>query len=190
MRCLANAIAAVLVLPLRLLHSAGIVTFVGIAHLLAPLPGQLGRFVRRAWYSRELAYCGRNLVVDFGAAIRTPQTRIGDDCYIGIYNWVGLADIGDDFMSGSHVVILSGGRTHRFSDLTRPMRMQGTEMARITIGDDVWVGAQASIMSDVAAHSIVATGGIVTKCFAEYDILAGVPAAPIGSRRAGLTPGD
>lgn len=184
MRRLADAIAAGLVLPLRILHGAGIVTFVGIAHLLAPLPGQFGRFVRRAWYSRELASCGRNLIVDFGAAIRTPHTRVGDDCYIGIYNWVGLADIGDDFMSGSHVVILSGGRTHGFGDLSRPMRTQGSEIARITIGDDVWVGAQASIMADVASHSIVATGGVVTKCFAEYDILGGVPAARIGNRRA------
>lgn len=188
MRSLANVIAAGLVLPLRLLHRAGIVTFVGVAHLLAPLPGQLGRFVRRAWYSRELASCGRNLVVDFGAAIRTPYTRIGNDCYIGIYNWIGLADIGDDFMSGSHVVILSGGRTHGFSDLSRPMRTQASEMARITIGDDVWVGAQAAIAADVASHTIVATGGVVTKSFGEYDILGGVPAACIGNRLGGLRP--
>lgn len=185
MRTLAQIFAAAIVLPLRLLHRGGLVSFVGVAHLLAPLPGQFGRFVRRAWYSRELASCGRNLVVDFGAAIRTPHTRIGDDCYIGLYNWMGLADIGDDFMSGSHVVILSGGRTHGFSDLSRPMRLQGTEMKRITIGADVWVGAQAAIMADVAPHSIVATGAVVTKTFDEYDVLGGVPAAPIRSRRTG-----
>jgi acetyltransferase-like isoleucine patch superfamily enzyme len=182
-RGLAEAFAAALVLPLRLAHRTRLVTFVGVAHLLAPLPGQFGRFVRRAWYSRELAACGRNLVVDFGAAIRTPHTRIGDDCYFGLYNWVGLADIGDDFMSGSHVVILSGGRTHGFTDLARPMRLQGTEMERITIGDDVWVGAQAAILVDVAPHSIVATGAVVTKRFDEFDMLGGVPAAPIGNRR-------
>lgn len=191
MRTLAQIFAAAIVLPLRLLHRGGLVTFVGVAHLLAPLPGQFGRFVRRAWYSRELASCGRNLVVDFGAAIRTPHTRIGDDCYIGLYNWMGLADIGDDFMSGSHVVILSGGRTHGFSDLSRPMRLQGTEMKRITIGADVWVGAQVAIMADVAPHSIVATGAVVTKTFDEYDVLGGVPAAPIRSRRTGpATGGD
>jgi len=182
-RGLLDAIAAGIVLPLRLLHRGRLVTFSGASQMLAPLPGQFGRFVRRAWYSRELASCGRNLVVDFGAAIRTPRTRIGNDCYIGLYNWVGLADIGDDFIAGSHVVILSGGSQHGFSDLSRPMRLQGTELRRITIGNDVWVGAQVSIMADVAPHSIVATGAVVTKSFTEYDMLGGVPAAPIGNRQ-------
>lgn len=176
-------LAAGLVFPLRLAYRLGLVSFASGSQLLALLPGQLGRFLRRAWYSRELTACGRNLVVDFGAAIRTPQTRIGDDCYIGLYSWIGLADIGDDFISGSHVVVLSGANQHGFEDLSRPMRLQGTKLRRVTIGDDVWVGAQAAIMAHVAPHSIVATGAVVAKSFSEYDVLGGVPAVPIGNRR-------
>lgn len=185
MRRLFEDIAAGLVLPLRLLHRIGLVSFSTASQSLALLPGQFGRFLRRAWYSHELESCGRNLVVDFGAAIRTPHTRIGNDCYIGLYNWVGLVDIGDDFIGGSHVVLLSGGNQHGFADPSRPMRTQGTELRRITIGDDVWVGAQVAIMADVAPHTIVATGAVVTKRFGEYDILGGVPAAAIRNRLTG-----
>ena len=187
---LLDGVAAGIVLPLRLAHRGGLITFSSSSQLLALLPGQVGRFLRRAWYSRELASCGHHLVVDFGAAIRTAKTRVGHNCYIGLYSWVGIADIGDDFMSGSHVVILSGGRTHGFTDLSRPMRLQGSDMRRVTIGSDVWVGAQVTIMADVAAHSLVGSGAVVTKRFDEYDMLGGVPAAPIGNRRTWREPPD
>jgi acetyltransferase-like isoleucine patch superfamily enzyme len=63
------------------------------------------------------------------------------------------------------------------------MRLQGGEHTCVRIGDDVWVGASATISADVAAHTVVASGAVVTRSFDEHDILGGVPAKPIGSRR-------
>lgn len=179
-----DLVAIGLVTPLLGAHRLRLLGFPAGSQLLSLVPGQAGRFLRRAWYSRTLAGCGRNLVIDFGAAIRVPGTRIGDNCYIGVGNWIGWADIGDDFMSGPHVDMLSGASHHRFDDLKRPMRLQGGEHRCVIIGPDVWIGAHATIMADVAAHSIVASGAVVTKLHGEWEILAGVPARRIRDRRS------
>jgi virginiamycin A acetyltransferase len=184
LRLAADTAAGFLVFPAVVAFRAGLVAFATVSLGLAVLPGSIGRFLRRAWYRQTLASCGRNLVVEFGAGIRTPRSRIGDNCSIGIYNWFGWVDIGDDFMSGSHVVALSGRRQHSFERLDIPMRLQGGEQSCVSIGDDVWVGAGVVIGADVAPHSIVASGAVVQKTFDEYDILGGVPARQIGSRRS------
>jgi virginiamycin A acetyltransferase len=183
MRALAEALGFVATFPLVLAYRSGLIAFASVATGLAPVPGRVGRVLRRAWYRQTLAACGVNLVVEFGSAIRTPKSRVGDNCHIGVYNWLGWVDIGDDFMSGNFASILSGARQHKFDRLDVPMRLQGGEHSCISIGDDVWVGASATISADVAAHTIVASGAVVTRSFDEYDILAGVPAKPIGSRR-------
>ncbi len=53
-----------------------------------------------------------------------------------------------------------------------------TERAGVAIGDDVWIGANATILPGVAIGrgAIVAAGSVVTSSVAEYDIVAGVPA--------------
>jgi acetyltransferase-like isoleucine patch superfamily enzyme len=185
LRSAADSLGVILLLPAFAAYRGGLVGFTAVSQGLSIIPGQAGRVLRRAWYSRTLAACGRNLVVDFGAAIRTPRTRVGDDCYIGVYNWLGFVDLGDDFMSGSHVTILSGRRQHGFARLDVPMREQGGALTCVAIGRDVWVGAGVTISSDVAPHSIVASGSVVTKTFPPYSILGGVPASAIGDRRDG-----
>lgn len=54
----------------------------------------------------------------------------------------------------------------------------------ITIGNDVWIGYQATIMSGVTIGdgAIIATGAIVTKDVAPYTIVGGVPAKVIRKR--------
>jgi hypothetical protein len=153
LRSLAERLGDAMVLPALVALRTRLVAFTTVSHGLALVPGVLGRLMRRAWYRQTLAACGRNLVVHFGAAIRTQRSRVGDNCSIGIYNWFGWVDIGDDFMSGSHVVVLSGRRQHRFDRLDIPMRAQGGEQSCVSIGDDVWVGASVVIGADVvAAH--------------------------------------
>jgi len=181
-RPLADAVAALITVPLVMLFRARIVRYASASNALSLLPGSVGVFVRRGWYRQTLASCGRNLVVDFGAAIRTPRSRIGNDCYIGLWSWLGWVDIGNDFMSGSHIVILSGRGQHGFDRTDVPMRLQHGVHKCVTIGEDVWVGASVTIGEDVAPHTVIASGSVVTKTFEPYDILGGVPAARIGSR--------
>lgn len=182
LRSMVERLADAVIFPVVVAFRAHLVAFTSVAHALSVVPGALGRFLRRAWYRQTLDACGTNLVLDFGAAIRTPKSRIGGNCYIGINNWFGWVNIGDDFMSGSHVVLLSGRNQHQFDRLDIPMRAQGGEHSCISIGQDVWVGAGVVISADVASHTIVASGAVVGKTFGEYDILGGVPARVIGSR--------
>jgi acetyltransferase-like isoleucine patch superfamily enzyme len=181
-RPVAEAVGLLLTAPLVGLYRARILRYATVSNALSLTPGSLGTLLRRAWYRWTLESCGRNLVVDFGAAIRTPLSRVGNDCYIGLWSWLGWVDIGDDFMSGSHIVILSGRHQHGFHRTDVAMRLQHGAHRCVKIGEDVWVGASVTIAEDVASHSVVASGSVVTKTFEPYDILGGVPAEPIGSR--------
>jgi virginiamycin A acetyltransferase len=171
-----------LVLPLVAAWRLRLVTYFTAGQLLSLLPGDLGMLLRRAWYRLTLAKCGRGLTVEFGSVIHKQGARIGNHCYIGEYNRIGMVDIEHDFMSSSHVAIMSGTRQHAFTRRDIPIRLQPSVFERVAIGADVWIGAGAIVGADVAAHTIIAAGGVVTKKFDEWQILAGVPASPIRER--------
>jgi virginiamycin A acetyltransferase len=181
-RPVADALGVILTLPLVVLFRLRLLRYATVSNGLALMPGSVGTVLRRAWYKQTLAGCGRNLVVDFGAGIRTPRSRLGDNCYIGLWSWIGWAEIGDDFMSGSHLVVLSGRRQHEFGRPDVPMRLQPGTHRCVKIGEDVWAGASVTIAEDIAPHTVIASGAVVTKSFEPYDIIGGVPAKPIGSR--------
>ena len=169
-------------LPLLGIYRLGLARFDTISQLLAFAPGRPGVGLRRAWYERTLDSCGEHLVVDFLSAIRTPHTRVGRHCYIGRNNWIGLADIGDGLLSGNGVTIHSGAHQHGFARTDIPMRLQPGRMERVTIGEDVWLGSHVVINADVMRGTIVASGAVVTKSFAPFSIIGGVPARLIRSR--------
>lgn len=175
-------IGAVLAAPLLLAYRLQIVSFRTVGELLSIVPGPLGILVRRAWYERTLASCGRHIRVMFGSVIHNPATRVGDDCAFGEGNRVGLADIGSNFMSAYNVCVVSGRHAHGFDRSGVPIALQSFNPERVTVGEDVWAGAGATIGADVAAHSVVGMGCVITATFPEWSILAGVPGRPIGRR--------
>lgn len=75
--------------------------------------------------------------------------------------------------------------THRHDRADVPMNQQGSSEADIVVGDDVWIGYGAQIMSGVSigSHSIVGAGAVVTHDVPEYSVAAGVPARVIRDRR-------
>lgn len=172
----------VLLVPIYVLYRARLIEFATVGHALSLTPGRAGIAIRRAWYEMTLQTCGAGLVVEFLAAFRTPRTRVGNHCQIGLGSWIGLADIGDDFIGGNHVTILSGRQQHGRERLDIPMRLQEGVAERVKIGPDVWVGSGAIIAAEVSRGTIIGSGAVVTKTFPEFSILAGVPAQVIGSR--------
>ncbi|MDA0989446.1 MAG: acyltransferase, partial [Verrucomicrobia bacterium] len=98
------------------------------------------------------------------------ETQIGQDLVMGSHCSInagavvrGKISMGDDVRIATGAQILAFN--HGFADLDKPIRCQPTESRGITIGNDVWVGANAVILDglDIGDHAIIAAGAIVTK---------------------------
>jgi acetyltransferase-like isoleucine patch superfamily enzyme len=179
----AQQLARVMIAPLVLAYRLRLIRYRTAANGLSLIPGGAGILLRRAWYGATLASCGERLKVLFGAVIHQPGSRIGDDCHIGELNRVGLVEIGPNFVSSHNVCIVSGRHQHGHAKSDIPIRDQPETIRRVRIGEDVWVGAGATIGADVASHTVVGMGAAITATFAEWKILGGVPAKVIGERR-------
>ncbi len=177
-----EAIGRGLALPLALAWRLRLVSYPTAGQILSLIPGDVGMLIRRGWYRSTLARCGRGLTVEFGTVLQAPDSRIGNDCYFAEQIRVGLVDIGDDFMASDGAQILSGMHHYGVVRSEVPMRLQPGRHQRVQIGNDVWLGTAAVIGADVASHSVVAAGAVVTRRFDEWQILGGVPAKPIGER--------
>jgi acetyltransferase-like isoleucine patch superfamily enzyme len=120
-------------------------------------------------------------------ATKGGAVAFGDRVYIGpkctLYGDGGIT-IGDDAQLGPHVVVVAAN--HIFGDVTKIVLDQGIERLGITIGRDVWIGANATILDGTAIgdQAVIAAGAVVTEDVSARAIVAGVPARPIGERGA------
>jgi acetyltransferase-like isoleucine patch superfamily enzyme len=178
----AEQLARLLIAPLLVAYRLRLISFPTGGQLLTLVPGALGVLVRRGWYQATLESCGSALTVGFGTIINQSATRIGHNCTFGEYNRVGLADIGDNFLSAGHVCITSGRYQHGIDRRDIPVRAQPTTVVRVAIGEDVWAGQHATIAAPVAPHTVIGIGAVVIDTFDEWAIIAGVPARVVGER--------
>ena len=166
------------------------------------------RDARPRWYIRMLApfyqYRGRGSKIYWSVRMDTPPYRqfsLGRksviESYCCINNAVGDVIIGEHTRIGIHCTVigpvtigshvnLAQGITvtalnHNYEDKTRPIDMQGVSTNPIVIGDDVWIGANATILPGVTIghHVVVAAGAVVTKDVPDNTLVGGIPAKPI-----------
>ena len=102
---------------------------------------------------------------------------IGDHTRVGLHNTViGPVSI------GSHVNLAQGitvtALNHNFAEKDLRIDEQGVSTNPVTIGNDIWIGANAVILPGVTIgdHSVVAAGAVVTKDVPPHTLVAGVPA--------------
>jgi acetyltransferase-like isoleucine patch superfamily enzyme len=90
--------------------------------------------------------------------------------------------IGNGVMVGPHVVIYSSRHNMACSD--QPMTSLDHIIAPVVIGDDVWIGAHASIPGGIRIGNgvVIAAGAVVVHDVEDYCIVGGVPAVVIGKR--------
>lgn len=72
---------------------------------------------------------------------------------------------------------------------THPHFYPKMEQKKAVIGNHVWLGANAVVLSGVIIenHSVIAAGAVVTKNVNEYEIVGGIPAKIIGNRDENAT---
>lgn len=113
---------------------------------------------------------------------------VGDDSGIGEFGYIGAAGgvtIGRDVIMGQYVSFHS--QQHRYADVSKLIRQQGTTEAGIVIGDNCWIGAKATFLdgSVVGSHSVVAAGAVVRGEFPSRSLIAGIPAKVLRSLDGG-----
>ena len=129
---------------------------------------------------------GRHSVVESFSCINNAvgDVVIGDYTRIGLHNTI----IGPVTI-GSHVNLAQGitvtALNHNFSNPQQRIDEQGVSTQPVTIGDDVWIGANAVILPgvNIGNHCVVAAGAVVTKDVPDNTLVAGVPAKPIKKLR-------
>ena len=163
---------------------------------------------RPRWYIRMLApfyqHRGKKSVIHSSVRMDTPPYRefhLGDysviESFCCINNAVGDVIIGDHtrvglhntiigpVTIGSHVNMAQGitvtALNHNFTDTEKRIDEQGISTTPVTIEDDIWIGANATILSgvNIGRHSGIAAGAVVTKDVPPHSLVAGVPAKVI-----------
>ncbi len=130
---------------------------------------------------------GKHSIIFDNAMLLTYKGKIiiGDYCTVNpftiLYGHGGLT-IGNGVRIAAHCVVIPSNHNYENPDL--PIYLQGHIKKGITIEDDVWIGANCTILDGViiGKGSIVAAGSVVTKSVEPYSIVAGVPARVIKRR--------
>jgi maltose O-acetyltransferase len=161
--------------------------------LFRHLPVSFSRFggdiscrLRRWACSHIFEYCGKNVNIEKGAYFgRGDKIRIGDNSGIGINCQIPNGSIiGENVMMGPNCFVHSVNHSYERVDI--PMSQQGYQEPKpVTIGDDVWIGRDVTIMvgKRIESGTIVAACSVLTKNFPEYSIVGGNPARLIKSRK-------
>ena len=110
---------------------------------------------------------------------------VGHHSSIGAASYIGCSGrivIGNNVMIGPHCTMIA--ENHNFTDLNIDMNKQGVSNNGIEIKDNVWIGANVTILDGVIVESgcILAAGAVVTKSTEPNGIYAGVPATRIKDR--------
>jgi acetyltransferase-like isoleucine patch superfamily enzyme len=112
---------------------------------------------------------------------------IGKKSWIGEYNNLrsgsGEIRIGEHCLISQFVSIIASG--HGIERRSEIMHQRPPEKRHVTIGDDVWIGAGATLLPGITveAGAVIAAGAVVTTNVRPYSIVAGIPARPISERQ-------
>ncbi len=147
----------------------------GWLYLLAFITG--GNFVRKS----RLKKLGERVKISPTTFFKFPENiEIGNDVFINhlCSIWASPQSsivIGNDVLFGPNVCVIASNHGIAASQL---IRLQPGRDANITIGNDVWIGANAVITAGVTIGdgAVVGAGAVVTQDLPPMSISVGVPA--------------
>lgn len=152
--------------------------------------GRKGLAIRYILLKTLAKQCGSNVSVHPGVYLFHPENlTVGNNVSIhpmfyfecGVDKSHGLT-IGNNVSIAHGVTLMT--TTHIYSDLTKPVKDQGTEENRIVIEEDSWIGAKATVLCGkiVGKGCIERANSVVTHSLESMGIYARVPARRIGDR--------
>lgn len=114
--------------------------------------------------------------------VRLGRLTIGERAHIGIGTIITCREsitIGDDALIAEYVTIRDQDHRYGGPEVTAK---NGFDTAPIAIGDNVWIGAKATITKGVTIgdNAVVGAGAVVTKDVPANSIVGGIPAKVIG----------
>lgn len=120
-----------------------------------------------------------------GSVVHT--ATIGRYCSIGTDVYVGLPTHNMDTLSTHPFASGDSGpfaRSEEYALIKASVRKKPANKIITRIGNDVWIGTNATILGGVTVGNgaVIGAGAVVTKDVAPYSIAAGVPARHIRSR--------
>jgi acetyltransferase-like isoleucine patch superfamily enzyme len=125
---------------------------------------------------------GRNTILSCkgGGSISVGNfVSIGRNVLLSAVNQLTIAD---NCSVGPYSCLLASG--HGWNDPEQPIMLQGRDIKKIVLEENVWLGAHVTILDGVTVgrNSIVAAGSVVTDDIPPYRIAGGTPARIIAKR--------
>ena len=105
------------------------------------------------------------------------NVEIGTNCRVGLgCTLIGPVTLKNDVRLAQNVVL--SGLNHNYEDVTVPIFQQGVSTSPITVEEDVWIGANTTVVAGITIgkHTVIAGGSVVTKDIPPYSVAVGNPA--------------
>ena len=158
------------------------------------IPGKVSWLIRGARIT-----IGDNFYLSSGNGVNPIASNLQADVYVEpgatltIGNNVGMSStrlwIHESARIGTNVkiggcVLITDTDAHPMDYVARRSSNEGTKSAPVIIEDDVWIGANVTILKGVTIGrgSVVAAGAVLTQSFPPYSIIGGVPARLLKQR--------
>lgn len=143
--------------------------------------GRLFRAIRRRALEGATGCKAPDLLIDpFVRISGVEKLKLGRNVsmhYWSRFSAEGGLSIGNDAAIGHFCTILT--TDHDFSDATLQIKKQPLIHRPVTIGDDVWIGSNVTILAGVSIgpRTVIAAGAVVNQSFPEGGVvIGGVPA--------------